>query len=299
MDRFKSSFKMRSKRAFTLIEILVATVIMVILVGLVIQITSQVLNVWTKSSGRLSAIAQARIAMDIITQDLETAVFRNNNLQWLRSENDQISTLGDTTDTVALRLFSPALDRPDGPGDICAIAYQLKYANPVTGSEAVGSPDDRLFVLYRLVVDPRTTFNELMGSSAPDGQATLPNRTQDNWGASSIAGTQGDNYLVSNIARFEVEFHVLDDGNVNTPTLVTAERGTIYGGTDATVGPQSDQGDVFRQPLAYAEVRLTVLSDEGAAILQNLGATGEQFADVILEHGQVFSRRVYFPARPL
>ena len=294
MDRLKSTFQMRSKRAFTLIEILVATVIMVILVGLVIQITSQVLNVWTKSSGRLSAIAQARIAMDLITQDLETAVFRNNGLQWIRSENDQISTLGDTTDTVALRLFSPALDRPTGPGDICAIAYQLKYANPITGSEASGSPDDRLFVLYRLVADPSTTFNSLMGSGAQDA---LPDKNATNWGASSIAGTSGDNFLVSNIARFEIEFHVVDDGDVSTPTLVAGD--TIYGGTGATVGPQSSLADHFKQPLAYAEVRLTVLSDEGAAILQNLTRFPEGLSDVILEHGQVFTRRVYFPARPL
>ena len=62
-----------AKRAFTLIEIMVATVIMVVLVGLVIQITSEVLKVWTRSSGKLAANAEARIAMDLITQDLETA----------------------------------------------------------------------------------------------------------------------------------------------------------------------------------------------------------------------------------
>ena len=73
-----------AKRAFTLIEIMVASVIMVVLVGLVIQITSEVLKVWTRSSGKLAANAEARIAMDMITQDLETAVFRNNGQQWLR-----------------------------------------------------------------------------------------------------------------------------------------------------------------------------------------------------------------------
>ena len=65
---------------------MVATVIMVVLVGLVIQITSEVLKVWSRSSGKLAANAEARIAMDMITQDLETAVFRNNGQQWLRVE---------------------------------------------------------------------------------------------------------------------------------------------------------------------------------------------------------------------
>ena len=52
---YKKSLKF--KKAFTLIEIMVATVIMVILVGLVIQITSEVLKVWNRSSGKLSANA--------------------------------------------------------------------------------------------------------------------------------------------------------------------------------------------------------------------------------------------------
>ena len=294
MNRFKSAVRKRSIRAFTLIEVLVATVIMVIMVGLVIQVTSQVLNVWNRSSGRLSAIAQARIAMELITQDLETAVFRNNDVQWLRSENDAINPLGTATDTVALRLFSPALDRPDGTGDICAIAYQLKFADPINGDEAPGTPDDRLFILYRSVVEPNQTFNDLMGIGQ---QELLPDRSAITWGT-SIVGDEGENYLVSNIARFEIEFHVVDDGDTSTPTEVPGS--TIYGGTDATVGPQAPAASPeFQQPLSYAEVRLTVLTDEGALILQNLADSGRDFDEVILEHGQPFTRRVYFPARPL
>ena len=86
-----------AKRAFTLIEIMVATVIMVVLVGLVIQITSEVLKVWSRSSGKLAANAEARIAMDMITQDLETAVFRNNGQQWLRVEAPLSSRVADYT----------------------------------------------------------------------------------------------------------------------------------------------------------------------------------------------------------
>ena len=239
MNVLKMKTRSTAKRAFTLIEIMVATVIMVVLVGLVIQITSEVLKVWARSSGKLAANAEARIAMDMITQDLETAVFRNNDLQWLRSEDDTVSgPAGTTNATVALRLFSPALDRPDGPGDICAIAYKLDYLNAVTGT-ATG---DRLFVLYRLVVNPQDTFDGLMGDA---NQKSLPNKGAPAWtgtGVSeSIVGVDGANYLVSNIVGFEIEFHVQDDGDPDTVTLVTDAAGTIYGGqagVPATVGPQ-------------------------------------------------------------
>ena len=302
------NFSRQKKRqsAFTLIEIMVASVIMIVLTGLVIQITSEVLKVWNRSSGKLAANAEARIAMDLLTQDLEAAVFRNNGLQWLRSEKGSTS-LG--TNTVALRLFAPALDRPEGPGDICAIAYQLENRDPVSGSDSQDDPDDRFWTLYRLVVNPQDTFTSLMGKS---NQGSLPNKDASNWtGADvseSIVGIDGSNYLVQNVVNFEIDFHVYDDGNPFTETLVTDAGGTIYGGQlgiTPTVGPQAHPGAssprllAYRQPLAYAEIRLVIVSDKGAQLLQNITKIPETEEEVIRQHGEVFTRCVNLLARPL
>ena len=304
------NFNSQKKRqsAFTLIEIMVASVIMIVLTGLVIQITSEVLKVWNRSSGKLAANAEARIAMDLLTQDLEAAVFRNNRMQWLRSEKESTS-LG--TNTVALRLFAPALDRPEGPGDICAIAYQLENRDPVSGSASQGDPDDRLWILYRMVATPEDTFMGLMGKL---NQGSLPNKSASNWtgvGVSeSIVGIDGSNYLVQNVVNFEVDFHVQDDGDSSTSTLVTDAAGTIYGGqfgVPPTVGPQAHPGAspsalqllAYRQPLAYAEIRLTIVSDVGAQLLQNITKIPETEEEVIRQHGEVFTRRVNLLARPL
>lgn len=294
MRKISSSNLKKNRNAFTLIEIMVATVIMVVLVGLVIQITSEVLKVWNRSSGKLSANAEARIALELLTQDLETAVFRNNGLQWLRAEDDTSGAVN----TVSLKLFSPALDRPSGPGDICAIAYLLENRDPVSGSPAEGAPDDRLWILYRMVATPQDTFDNLMGEG---NQNTLPDKTATDWGSNSIVGEDssgnlGTNYLVSNVVGFEIDFYVEEDV---TPggTLVTGN--TIYGGNDATVGPQSSLGGGFTKPLAYADIKLTVISDEGASQLQNLDQIPQGFDDVVREHGNVFTRRVNFLARPL
>jgi prepilin-type N-terminal cleavage/methylation domain-containing protein len=301
MKKLSNSHSQRRRSAFTLIEIMVATVIMVVLVGLVIQITSEVLKVWNRSSGKLSANAEARIALEMLTQDLETAVFRNNELQWLRAED---GTSG-AVNTVSLKLFSPALDRPDGPGDICAIAYMLENRDPVSGSLVQGTPDDRLWILYRMVVSPQDTFKNLMGVG---NQETLPDKDQTTWGSNSIvgqdvAGNEGANYLVSNVVGFEIDFYVEDD---DTPGNTLVAGDTIYGGTDATVGPQSTISNL-KKPLSYADIRLTVISDEGAALLQNIanvprdtGETDQEVFDrIIKQHGEVFTRRVNFLARPL
>jgi prepilin-type N-terminal cleavage/methylation domain-containing protein len=139
MHTLKLRTRSTAKRAFTLIEIMVATVIMVVLVGLVIQITSEVLKVWTRSSGKLAANAEARIAMDLITQDLETAVFRNNGQQWLRVEAPRATgasgevKLQNTEQTVGLKLFSPALDRPKEDALGVAIPGDMLIKNRMRG----------------------------------------------------------------------------------------------------------------------------------------------------------------------
>lgn len=270
---------------------MVATVVMVILVGLVIQITGEVLKVWNRSSGKLSANAEARIAMELLTQDLEAAVLRNDGLQWLRAEDDTLrGPVGGTTATVALRLFTPAMDRDKSlPGDICGVAYTLDYLNAVDGSES----DDRSFVLYRLLVEPPATFDNLMGES---NQVTLPGAGAASWAGNSILGMDGGNYLVSNIVEFEIDFHVEDDVTEGD-TLVPGD--TIYGGSGATVGPEIAAGGPFSRPLSYAVIKLTIVSDEGMQLLRNLDKIALDFEQVIAEHGEVFVRQVDFMSRPL
>lgn len=295
MNTLSSSTRKKRRNAFTLIEIMVATVIMVVLVGLVIQITSEVLKVWTRSSGKLSANAEARVAMDMITQDLETAVFRNNGLRWLEAEQDTFEAplSGTGFKTTKLKLFSPALDRPsDVAGDICGVSYLLDYRNAIDGTE-VG---DRTFILYRQLVDPKTTFDDLMGAG---NQEVL---SGGEWANSAIIGTDGANYLVSNIVDFRVDFHVVDDGYTSTSTLVAGD--VFFGGTSSTVGSgaESPAEVQFANNLAYAVIILTVIPDDALNIIQNnvLSQTGfSGWKEFIAANSEVFTRRVNFMAHPL
>lgn len=291
----KCRFK-KCEDAFSLIEIMVATVVMVVLTGLVIQITSEVLKVWNRSSGKLIANAEARITMDLLTQDLETAVFRNNKMTWLESEQvSLVNPFGSESSfkTTELKLFSPAIDRPASTGDICGISYLLKYSDPITGEE---SGNEKTFILYRNVIDPETTFENLMGQGS---QESLNNTRWSN--ESTIDG--GRNFLASNIVDFRVDFYVEDDGDLNTETLVsTYSDKTVYGGDKATVGPQSNSADALKKQLAYAEITLTVISDQALQVIQN-GARAQTGyftdEDYILANSEVFTRRVNFLVRPL
>ncbi|MGJ8652265.1 MAG: PilW family protein [Opitutaceae bacterium] len=278
-------------KAFTLIEIMVATVIMVILVGLVIQITSEVLKVWNRSSGKLAANAEARIAMDLITQDLETARFIDNGQQWLRVESP-LDPAGEYTDqTVALKLFSPALDRDQlVAGDLCAIAYRLMYKESYQGA------NDKVYGLYRQVIEPDQTFNELIGSPS---DSSSPQLSLDGslWSENSI--TAEENYLAGNIVEFKVILYEDDGSGTANPVNWSESSYQVsgnhaYGGSGATL---------ITNPLLYADVMLTVVSDTGLDLLRSLdeGQAGTGYTngeDVVREHGEVFTRRVNFITHP-
>ena len=310
MKKLNFSRQKKHQSAFTLIEIMVATVVMIVLTGLVIQITSEVLKVWNRSSGKLSANAEARIAMDLLTQDMETAVFRNSGLRWLEAETKEIASVaGYQPQTINLLLFSPALDRPlkdkDSkviPGDICAVQYELVYQNPVSGGSS--RAEDNMFALHRRVIDPSTTFNQIMGEGNQE--------TFTSWDDAIVtpvvttlsldpypAPEDPQNYLAGHVANFTVEFYVID----NNGDEVIVPSPIKFGGTAPTVGSSAPS---LAFPLAYAEISLTILSDEGTKLLQNLdanrGGTGFDFGDgegIVRQHGEVFTRRVNFLARPL
>ena len=68
---------------FTLVELLVAATLTALLAALVLGVLSAVTNQWNRSAGELRTAAQAQLALDQITQDLEGALFRADGNVWL------------------------------------------------------------------------------------------------------------------------------------------------------------------------------------------------------------------------
>jgi hypothetical protein len=80
-----------------------------------------------------------------------------------------------------------------------------------------------------------------------------------------------------------------------TPNLDIINESFFLGGS---------AGTSIDNPLLFAEVILTVISDEGLLLLQRFEQVGsfEQYEnpdDILRENGQTFTRRVNFLARPL
>jgi len=71
------------KRGFTLLELIVAVTVTALLSGMLLTISSQVLNTQTKTSGHLETNLIAQAVMDQIQEDLQCALYRNDGNVWM------------------------------------------------------------------------------------------------------------------------------------------------------------------------------------------------------------------------
>ncbi|WOO43388.1 prepilin-type N-terminal cleavage/methylation domain-containing protein [Rubellicoccus peritrichatus] len=317
--RFAEIHKKRSQ-GFTLVEIMAATGIMLVIILLVLTLTTNVLSSWTRSSGQLSTNFEARVALDLLTSDLESVVIRNRPINWVQLDYQRVE---DIDDSPVLYFFAPALERPrkkengdDILGDVCAISYRLDFDNPfIAGQQNAGNQPVPTYGLYRSVVDAENTFNHALSIAnikAPGSNTIRSNATlkaywdgdainSDGVGiAQEVIAENGreanirdwvlssGNFLSQNVADFQVVFWFRDQNgilrSVDPPErLIYADQ--LY---------LSDDGSNFReQPgarLEYVDVSLTILSREGASAL-NLDPS-VNYDDAVQQYGEVFTRRI-------
>lgn len=102
----------RPRRGFTVIEVLVAAAITAVLAGFIVAIASNVSGFWTRTSGKLTTDAQARVVLDQLTLDLSSAVFRDDGNTWMA-----VSVLnGATGGATGLWQAAGANGKPSGTG---------------------------------------------------------------------------------------------------------------------------------------------------------------------------------------
>ena len=74
------------KKAFTVLELLVAVSVTALLAGMLLNITSQVVQTQTQASGNLETNQVAQFVLDRIQEDLQCAIFKNDGNVWMAAE---------------------------------------------------------------------------------------------------------------------------------------------------------------------------------------------------------------------
>ena len=343
---------------FTLIEILTATAIMALMVALVMTILTQVMSAWSNSSDNLELGSKARAVFELISADLQTAIFRTDGNQWL-SLNSEVPQNSPSPLANESRLIfyttTPLRQTKDAGtpgaagnpiyGDICAIEYRVVFEDPFGNSSSTA----KTFSLHRVVVDSASTFyginsKAVMGigvggkgsdptlwqtfdslvdkTSGPVSNTVSASQNKslnvNVYGAHTTSSTLLDNVAQFNVFLYYYGYNGTSAGRapsvqaypMTTPRAVTQY---YYGGgpkVNGTPVPNSPGFlDTYADPsnppvfqgLAYADITLTILTDEGVNQLQSFQGSlpeGVSWNQFVQQYGKTYTQRVRFYNKP-
>lgn len=292
-----------AKRGFTLVELIVAMAITIIIVGVLVSVTSIATDTWNRSRSELRASRQAKSMVDAMVRDFEALVIRSGNAnEWLSAitEADLPGSAGmSSANASKLIFFTSATDRYNGQigttddlgGDVSCVAYELDYKDPLVD----GGKDFETFVLNRLLVDPKETFEKLLGEE--DLTAAL--------GDSTVKIENPVNFVCENIYQFTVTFHVEVTDTTKTPAVtsivpVTLGKDTkefrIFGNKIDTDYAGTSASLVLSGRVKAVDFSITVLSDMGIDQLRRRTFSGTQQTEFLAKHSYQYSKLVQLPS---
>jgi len=295
-----------SKRGFSLIELLVAMAITTIIVTVLVSVTAMALDTWNRSRAEIRAARQAKSMIDSMARDFESFVSRKGNtFEWLSAKSTPPSEGPNgslSPNAIDLVFFSAATDRYNGKigtatdlgGDVSTVGYKLTYKDPIAGED---KDEYKTFVLYRKLVDPKETFEKILG------QAIIKTPFD---AASGTAIDKEENFICENVYQFTLTFHV---GTTTTTGLKSVtvpvgkganstEEFRITGsGIQTTFVPSGVTNDQLKAGrLSAAEISITVLSDFGMQQMRRRSdLTGTKLAEFIAKHSYQYSKVVQLP----
>ena len=323
----------RSRRGFTLIELLVAMAITTVIVTVLVSVTAMALESWNRSRAEIRAARQAKSMIDTMARDFESFVSRKgNDFEWLYAKSAPPSEgpKGNLSpNALDLVFFSAATDRYNGKigtatdlgGDVSTVGYKLTYKDPIAGAV---NDEYKTFVLYRKLVDPKETFDKILG------QAIIKTPFD---AASGTAIDKEENFICENVYQFTVTFHVSatvpdtskpgnppptilksvavpignKDSDLSGKDYVLTKNFSITGsGIITNFEPASNVGVTNPQlkagRLSAAEISITVLSDFGMQqmrrrefVATDKKTAEEVKADFIAKHSYQYSKVVQLP----
>jgi len=306
------------RRAFTLVELLVAAGLTVMIAGLCLTVLTSSLTRWNRAQGLLAAEAAARGIFDQLERDLRGAVFRDDGGVWLAVSVEQTSGVSGSwvmgTKPVAASLdpaatslgdarfgvggvwlrFITANSAPDLEGngtDVpVAVSYQLIRRPASLSAQSVN------YAIYRAQAGPKATFD-----AGYDLSAGCYNTPSDEIGtAGSLVSPGYAQALARNVIDFGVRFYRRETdpltGNASLVTVFPRDNSQLE--YRVASGPKADAGASPAPEMVDIFVR--VISDAGARQLEALESgrlTGDWWK-IATAQSWVFTRRVWLRAAP-
>jgi prepilin-type N-terminal cleavage/methylation domain-containing protein len=307
----KTPTSSKRRGGFTLIELLVAMAITTVIVTVLVSITGVALDTWQRGRAEIRASRQAKSMLDTMAKDFESLVSRRGNtFEWLFSKVDSElpgTTANQSSNAAELIFFTAATDRylgqigtaDDMGGDVSCVGYQLKWQDPVKGTEEDNSST---FVLYRLLVDPDDTFKDLLGKEDLESA----------FSSYSSKVKEVENFVCENVYQFTLTYVIevtQQSGSTTTTVPIRVTLGETGAGkelqllgngivTDASTGslkPSVTTDELKAGRLTGVEIGITVLSDAAVIRLGTSGLSDEVREKILAQESFQYSRVVELP----
>lgn len=286
--------------AFTLLELLIAVTITLVLAGVMLTVTTNVLNLWRRTQAMLAQAVTAKQVLDLVECDLQSALYRRNPSRWLAADIiDTTSGLANHGWLVGSGAMKPAdggslrplplLDATGGShisearfglsgiwlrfvttnvesgGSLPTIvAYQM-VRRPVTGNPLTTNSAPVRYSLYRSAVgnDDAFTNGYDVTASAYGSISNTPSSALSSAYRTprNVTNPSHANLLASNVVDFGCWFYLRDSAG-ELVRIYPSAAGDI---SHQAVGNNTDNDSRFPE---VADVLVRILSEEGATLIE-------------------------------
>lgn len=238
-------------RAFTLVELMVATTVSVLLLGILLSVTQSMLDTYQDVRNRVVKQGDASIAIDQLILDLEGLVIPNApNTEALKSSPELINEQAPSTWLTFLTTATDD-DPTDHTGATRGVSYRLTHQNAIDGT------DERpVYILMRSLSSAKQAFEHLMDNT--NHQTTYWNNLPESPAPPPREPTEPGAFLAANVIEFKVSFQFASSGDWTLPS------DTVRIGNDGIFvnGQRIDGG------FEAVEVTLTTISTDDADLLK-------------------------------
>lgn len=296
--------RINRRRGFTLLELLVAVTITLLLAGLMLAVTTNVMNLWRRQQAATTQAITARQVLDQLERDLQSAIHRRDPNRWLALDVlDDLASLSNHGWLSGPGRMKPAnggslrpLPPPD-PGGVrhledarfglsgawlrlvatnvesgaslpTVVAWQL-VRRPVTGNPVANNPAAVRYSLYRSVV----AADDALAAGYDVTAAAYGSSNNDPSSATSTAYRQPRNVtnpshanlIASNVVDFGCWLYVHDAGGGLRRVYPAAEGDRSH----HAIGQAAASDTRFP---AVADAMVRILSEEGATLVEAMEA---------------------------
>jgi prepilin-type N-terminal cleavage/methylation domain-containing protein len=289
-----------SIRGFTLLELLMAVTITLVIAGLMLAVTTNVLNLWRRSQASHSQATTARQVFDLLEQDLQSAIHRRDTNRWLAA--DILDSLGSLSNHGWL--LGPGVMKPANGGSLLplpapvaggerllqnarfglsgswlrfvatnvesggslptVVAYQIAR-RPVTGDPLAANPAAVRYSLYRSAISNADTFAAGYDVTSGGYASTTNNPSSTSStayrAARNVMNPSHANLLGSNVVDFGCWLYVRNPDRTLRRIYPAGTGDTSH----QAVG--NSMADDTRYP-EVADLMLRILTEEGATVLE-------------------------------